>query len=1592
MLQLLVEIVDGAQTYRAMRERVTRVSRAFSVTCAFSVSLVLGGCYAGATGLVLGVLTLSGGGGGGRDLPQVSELEVRGEVQPQRLDDPMRVAVLFRLAEADGDAVTVTVDYATSDGLSGQIVEGEFAASPNGVNHRVDWDAAADGFCDEDGRCPERTVTITVTPRDDDGEGAPGVRGDLLIGNSPPAVSEIAVVRGDGPASGNVVIRYTLADSAGDPAAVRLFVQAGDTVTSVPSDEIIGGQDTELPTDPPRRLDLTWASARTLGDRDLESIAVGLEPDDGLRGGLGTRVFSEPFALDNNQAPLLRLNGTSFVLNPDLRRGIPIPFTLTDSDNDRNDLLVVLQWSADPSTFPELPERREEMDAILEDVTSWQDLSIGSEWPVFVGGRLVRGDGQRHRLPELMDSAALFLAGGIVGRELELLRVSRLPAPLGHNWDLEQPVTALPIRNGRTAAIVDRASASTWRLGLYALVTGDRLRTVVASAPGRPSAAALEPSGESVLVAVELQFVWWVVRVDLVSGATETIVLPDGATGLGPVRGLAPLGTRAAVASVSNKLVRLDYAARGDMAPAKERGSVSVILDGLNEPWGVARDPLQADTIYLAERGTRDGASDGSVVTVDLRTHEVRTVATGSRPLPRPTSLAFERGSTRLLVVTDANDDGAGELQAVDVGRLGDAFEIATFPVGEIGAVTTGLDGLRLVTLRDVGDVAAGGGLEQTRTVTAYDSRTAEVMLSSALDPSGGALLWRLSDRVNERTRAAAGTGEEVFVWNSNDAFGLDEVAVRLTPYDLGNRGLAATSSVLRPLLSPLATAPTLLSQSDPSEYRRVVIADVDRDGDLDVAAANQAGNMALFFGESESFGEPAEACTPRRPQRVLGRKERLGRQRAVRVGDVDGDGEDDLVASLQDRSRLGVYFSAVTRVETDDPLEIGRSEDTCGSISVALADLDADGSLDLLSGNSPSCVGVDVHVAIFFQKAPRQFGLPGGAADVVLAPAPDGNEAALGLETGDLDGDGDLDIVVGGDDTLSIYLQKSPRMFGEPSPSRLRLPDRRLAGVATGERVSGLALGDLDGDGRLDIVASFLGQPKVLVYLQKGTGVFGRDLAEPDWTLGTAETTTIPATVALGDVDGDGRLDISTGNLFSGELLGFLGKGLEERALSGAPVEPDWAIGAADRAFDVNSLVPVDLNRDGRLDLVATRVVDMAVYLQTGPGQFDGSCPDEVQGVDDFLGSAENTAGPQSVAAADLDRDGDLDLASANLQGNSLSVFFQTSPGVFGLPDNERRRPSLTVGGPGVTDGPRAVIAADLDGDGDVDLASANSEGDDLTVFLQGERGRFGRADADGSPQQRLTSAEVLAPQALVAADFDGDGDLDLAAASESAGAVMVFLQDAPGVYGAVQILRVLELVEPRGLAAGDLDADGDNDLVVAATGADRLVLFRRAGEAFVAESIGAAAVTRRPVAVAMADLDADGDLDLVVANEGDLSTRQGSDVALLLQQEDGGFEPSVREVLGGPTVTDGPRWVEVVDVDLDGDPDLVVASNFGSTVSLFRQLRPGEFVPEPVRVLTGAISPKHVLARDLDGDGDPDLAIAATGTNAIVVYYSTH
>jgi hypothetical protein len=187
------------------------------------------------------------------------------------------------------------------------------------------------------------------------------------------------------------------------------------------------------------------------------------------------------------------------------------------------------------------------------------------------------------------------------------------------------------------------------------------------------------------------------------------------------------------------------------------------------------------------------------------------------------------------------------------------------------------------------------------------------------------------------------------------------------------------------------------------------------------------------------------------------------------------------------------------------------------------------------------------------------------------------------------------------------------------------------------------------------------------------------------------------------------------------------------------------------------------DLNGDGALDLVSGNQGDytLAVFLQTEKGKFAAYSGG-------LLGGPETTRGPVSILAADLDGDGDNDLASANMWSHTLTIFFQTDPGEFAQEPLEIRGVSF----------PQAIDAADLDGDGDLDLVCGNvdpdpnADPDTLTVFHQTAPGEF-VLDSSG-PLGGTESTD--GPGSLLVVDLDGDGDPDIVSANRSSNNITAF------------------------------------------------------------------------------------------------------------------------------------------------------------------------------------------------------------------------
>ena len=336
------------------------------------------------------------------------------------------------------------------------------------------------------------------------------------------------------------------------------------------------------------------------------------------------------------------------------------------------------------------------------------------------------------------------------------------------------------------------------------------------------------------------------------------------------------------------------------------------------------------------------------------------------------------------------------------------------------------------------------------------------------------------------------------------------------------------------------------------------------------------------------------------------------------------------------------------------------------------------------------------------------------------------------------------------------------------------------------------------------------------------------------------------------------------------------------------------------------------------------------------------------------FSGGSDPGVGtsPYNVTVADVDNDGDLDLLSPTFSGSSVSVRLNNGSGTFGGGSD-----------PGVGSQPRSVTTADINGDGDLDLLTANYNANSVSVRFNNGSGSF-----TGTTDYTVGSQ----PQSIATADIDGDGDLDFLVANGASDNVMVRLNDGTGSFSGGSTIGVGSL--PFNIQTGDVDGDGDLDLLTANWGAASTTVSIRLNNGDGTFSGGSDPVlASRPRWVSLGDLDGDGDLDLMTAN-------YGSNNASVRFNNGGTFSGGTEY----PTGT-GPTSISAADLDGDNDLDMVVVNFNSSDVTVRLNDGTGAFGSRST-VLVGT-NPNGVATADVDNDGDLDFLAANFASATISV-----
>ncbi|AGY58296.1 FG-GAP repeat domain-containing protein [Gloeobacter kilaueensis] len=334
----------------------------------------------------------------------------------------------------------------------------------------------------------------------------------------------------------------------------------------------------------------------------------------------------------------------------------------------------------------------------------------------------------------------------------------------------------------------------------------------------------------------------------------------------------------------------------------------------------------------------------------------------------------------------------------------------------------------------------------------------------------------------------------------------------------------------------------------------------------------------------------------------------------------------------------------------------------------------------------------------------------------------------------------------------------------------------------------------------------------------------------------------------------------------------------------------------------------------------------------------------------------------PSGLAAGDFNGDGRPDLVTANCNTDTVTLLpnLGRSAAFLGL----RGVRSLPVG-----DCPTAVILADLDRDGDLDLITANLNGGSLSVLLNSGRGVF------AAPIEVPVGQK---PVAVAAGDLDADGDLDLVSANSSSSSITIVKNLGSGQFSGVE-RRLSRYINASSVAIGDLDGDKDLDLAVSDFGSSTgLLLLRNAGNGTFSTFAQLDPTYVRTVL--LGDLDGDGDLDLVATGNG---IYDYSATCILKNSGSGSFSETDR--FGGFGY---PTGTTLGDFDGDGDLDVVVGFTFDDGLKVFLNDGDGNFPADQGTFVPTASFPSSLVNGDFDGDGNLDVAAVLPNLNEVVIF----
>jgi hypothetical protein len=566
-----------------------------------------------------------------------------------------------------------------------------------------------------------------------------------------------------------------------------------------------------------------------------------------------------------------------------------------------------------------------------------------------------------------------------------------------------------------------------------------------------------------------------------------------------------------------------------------------------------------------------------------------------------------------------------------------------------------------------------------------------------------------------------------------------------------------------------------------------------------------------------------------------------------VSLVDLDGDGDLDISCVQFD-----AFFGLVTWMN-DGSASFGpmnQWQTSFGPTAVEGADVDGDGDNDILIARSFSHV-LDVML--------------NDGAGTLAAPIayPLSSARPGGMDVGDIDNDGDIDVAITVDSgsRLNVFTNDGSGVFTR-------------ANISTGSDPTCVRFADVDDDGDLDALVASAITRTINTHLNDGSGSFG-----PREFIPVAGVNKFD----VADVNDDGLVDVGMSNyLFNGSFSVRLNtpNGLDALQDDYLPVS------------DPNKMSMFDFDSDGDLDIAVGRISSLSPNLAVMVNAGDGTYSTQI---DLFT---ETNPYP---ATGDVNADGHPDIVTANLSGQSMSVFLNNGAGGFDAPVK------LELGGL-----PRGSELADLDNDGDLDFVTNIGAADIIVLLFNDGAGAFG---------SRVDLAAPGNPGVPLVRDFDSDGNMDIIVSQFALDSVSIYMGNGDGTFDPPIVYGVDE--EPGSVEVGDLDGDGDLDFITnnarSSSDYDVTISVRfNNGSGVFSGSQSIDAPGQSIYGLHIGDADDDGNMDILAG---------GTNFTVFRNNDGNATNWSSESFTDGRDV----RSLQTVDINEDGATDLITLQRTG-------------------------------------------------------------